>query len=87
MASAAQLRSEFATNPFRASFDHNEDWKLRNQANPEFDIHNNFDDLMSVYYWVLATGFMLRGSKEVRLRLGRAILYFNWTHSNRPFSF
>jgi hypothetical protein len=65
MASAAALRSNFATNPDRAYFDQNEDWKLRHQAEPEFDIHDNFDDLMSVYFWVLATGFMLCGSKEV----------------------
>jgi hypothetical protein len=61
------IRSIFLTNPDQAYFDENKDWKLRHQADPEFDIHNNFDDLMSVYFWVLATGFMLRGSNEVRL--------------------
>jgi hypothetical protein len=62
---ALQRRVEFARNPNRAYFDPDEDWKLRNQAVPEFDLEGNFDDLMSVYYWALATCFMLRGTKDV----------------------
>jgi hypothetical protein len=78
MVNAAKLRPNFACNPSRAFFDPNEDWKLRHHASPEFDIYGNFDDLMSVFYWVLATDFMLRGSKEVRLT-SRVIrpLFFN----------
>jgi hypothetical protein len=67
MVNAARLCPNFACNPSRAFFDPNEDWKLRYKASPEFDISGNFDDLMSVFYWVLATDFMLRGTKEVHL--------------------
>jgi hypothetical protein len=67
MVNAARLRPNFACNPSQAFFDPNEDWKLRYKALPEFDIFGNFDDLMSVFYWVLATDFMLRRTKEVRL--------------------
>jgi hypothetical protein len=79
MVNAARLRPNFACNPSRAFFDPNEDWKLRYKASPEFDIYGNFDDLMSVFYWVLATDFMLRGTKEVRLtaRVIRSTYFFN----------
>jgi hypothetical protein len=66
---AAQARPNFACNPDRAFFDPDEDYKLRHKANPEFDLLNNFDDLIGIYYWVLSTHFMLRGSKEVRFVL------------------
>jgi hypothetical protein len=66
---AAQSRPDFACNPDRAFFDPDEDYKLRHNASPEFDLLGNFDDLISVYYWVLSTHFMLRGSKEVRIVL------------------
>lgn len=66
MLHAAKFRKEFGRSPERAYFDPNEDWKLRHKAQPEFNILGNWDDLMQVYYWVISTHFMLRGSLEVR---------------------
>jgi hypothetical protein len=62
---AAIYRPEFARRPNRAHFDHSEDYKIRNNANPEFQIHNNWDDLMLVYYFVVAKLFCMRAAKEV----------------------
>ena len=66
MKHAAKYRPDFARTPDRAYFDPNEDWKIRHQAKPEFNILADWDDLMRIYYWIISTHFMLRGSLEVR---------------------
>jgi hypothetical protein len=84
MLHAASLRDNFATNPERAHFDKNENYKLRHNASPEFDLEGNFDDLISLYYWFLSTNFMLRGSKEV-CKTFTVILFVLYTTSKPLF--
>ena len=66
MDNAARYRPEYGNRPNRCHFDPDEEFKLRNNAKPEFQIYDNFDDLMLVYHFRIAKIFMLRAQKEVR---------------------
>ena len=64
MAEAAKVIDNYGRAPKRSEFDEDEDYKLRNCANPPWNF-NEYNDLLHLIVWQLLTQFMLRGAQEV----------------------
>ena len=69
MEKAAKLRPEYGRAPFQPLFDDGEDWKMRNLANPPFDIQKKWWDLILVFMFYVMKLYMLRGQKEVSTQM------------------
>jgi hypothetical protein len=79
MNNAAAQRAEYGRRPNRCHFDPDEAHKLRNSADPEFDIYGSWMDLMMIYHWIVATTFMLRAQKEVSHVVVHILAHFDIT--------
>jgi hypothetical protein len=66
---AVQLRADFGRNPFRAAVEHDDEIKMRTQANPPLEVLTSFDDNLLVALYKVARDFMNRGGCEVCLLL------------------
>ena len=84
MDNAATYRADYGRRPNRCHFDPDEEFKLRNTANPEFQIFSNWNDLIQVYFFRIGKIFMLRAQKEVSLFLQNYIFICSdaWTGSD-----
>ena len=63
---AVQLRPDFARRPNQAHFDTDEDYKVRNTANPPWDVYGSWYDLIHIYYMMITKIFMMQAKQEVR---------------------
>ena len=74
MADAAKVIDDYGRMPRRSAFDKDEEYKLRNMANPPWNF-NEYNDVLSLFVWQLLTVFMLRGSQEVSIMLLSHVCY------------
>lgn len=79
MGNACKYVDDYGRCPHRSEYDAEEDIKLRNNANPPWDL-NNYDDLLDLTVWQVLTYYMLRGSREVSFILFFHFLYLRLTH-------
>lgn len=68
MGNACNYIDDYGRCPKRSDYDPKEDYKIRNCANPPWDL-TDYNDLLDITVWQILTYFMLRGSREVRFFL------------------
>ena len=64
MAEAARYIDNYGRTPMRSSYDVDEEYKLRNSANPPWNL-GEYNDILALLVWQMITSFMLRGALEV----------------------
>ena len=64
MSEAARTVDNYGRAPKQSAFDKDEEYKLRNCANPPWNF-NEYNNLLHLLVWQLLTCFMLRGAQEV----------------------
>lgn len=63
-AEAAELRSDFGKRPNRAAREVDEEFKIRNQADPPYFPFSNVDDLLALVMHSVQSHWLYRGSEE-----------------------
>jgi hypothetical protein len=64
-AEVVKERPEYGRKPFQAGIDHNDEFKIRNAANPPYRPDECFVDLLELLVHQILKIFMLRGMEEV----------------------